>query len=316
MDKVIEIALVLYPAVHLPSVWSLTDLFKHASAFAQQKNYPELRVTHWKEDNGTMIKTFDTHADSVNTINVAIIPPSFEPPISVKDAQVYSTWLTQLHENGVILCAICSGIFTLLQTGLLSGRTVTTHWSNNAAIKERCQNVILDFNKLLIDDNDIITSAGGLSWMDMGLKLVERLYNVTVMIEFAKYMLIDPPAREQSYYWAFSPKFDHGDVSMIKVQHWLQNNYEKKITLNLLAEQIALEKRTLLRRFKKATDMTIIEYCQNLRIQKAQMLLETTSLSFETIAWQVGYQDSSSFNKIFTKTIGLTSTEYRKRFKN
>lgn len=97
----------------------------------------------------------------------------------------------------------------------------------------------------------------------------------------------------------------------------MQNGwYDKKITLDLLAGQIALEKRTLLRRFKKATDMTVIEYCQNLRIQKAQTLLETTSLSFESIAWQVGYQDSSSFNKVFTKAIGLTSTEYRKRFRN
>lgn len=316
MDKCMEIGLVLYPAVHSPSVWGMTDLLKQASAFAQSQALPALRISHWQDQNGHITKTFDTHPDDHNAVNVIILPPSFEPPISPKDAQAYSAWLTQMHGQGAILCAICSGIFTLLETGLLAGRTITTHSKHNDIIRQKWPAVVLDSTKLLIDDNDIITSAGGMSWMDLGLKLVGKIYSSTLMLDFAKYMLLDPPLRAQSYYRAFVPKFDHGDVLIIKVQHWLQANYGTKITLDSLAEHIALEKRTLLRRFKRATGMTVIEYCQNLRIHKAQELLETTSLSFEQIAWQVGYQNSSSFHKIFTKMIGLTSTEYRKRFKS
>lgn len=312
-----EIGIVVYPAAHLPSVWGLTDLLKYASNFVVARQFPDLRISHWKEQDGQIIKVFDTHPDANdNAVNLVVIPPSFEPPISRQDARAYSAWLNRLYDNGAILCAICSGIFTLLETGLLDGRTVTAHWMHSEAIQQNYPTVTLDNRKLIVDDNEIITLAGLLSWMDLGLKIVEKAYDGATMREFAKYLLVDPPSREQSYYHAFSPKFDHGDVTIVKVQHWLQGNYQKKITLEVLAQHIALEKRTLLRRFKKATGMTVIEYCQNLRIQKAQELLETTSLSFEAISWQVGYQDSSSFNKIFTKVIGLTSTEYRKRFKS
>lgn len=327
MTKLTEIALLLYPAVHSPSVGGLTDLLKSASSFAQTKHLNGLRISHWQADNalntqhnglitGQISKVFDTHPELENAISMLVIPPSFEAPIERQTAQAYAAWLTQLHNQGVVLCAICAGIFILLETGLLAGRTVTTHWLNNQTVKDRSSQVTVDCSQLLIDDHDIMTSAGALSWMDLSLKLLEKIYQGSLMLEFAKYMLIDPPSRQQSYYNTFAPSFSHGDSSIIKIQHWLQTHYNQKITLDLLAEQIALEKRTLLRRFKKATDMTVIEYCQNLRIQKAQTLLETTSLSFESIAWQVGYQDSSSFNKIFTKAIGLTSTEYRKRFKN
>lgn len=316
MTKLTEIALLLYPEVHSPSVGGLTDLLKNASSFAQAKALHGLRISHWQVDNGQISKVFDTHPDLENAICMLVIPPSFEAPIEREAAQAYAAWLTQLHSTGVVLCAICAGIFILLETGLLAGRTVTTHWLNNQTVKDRAANVSVDCSQLMIDDNDIMTSAGALSWMDLGLKLLEKIYQGSLMVDFAKYMLIDPPSRQQSYYSNFSPSFSHGDTTIIKIQHWLQTNYDKKITLDLLAGQIALEKRTLLRRFKKATDMTVIEYCQNLRIQKAQTLLETTSLSFESIAWQVGYQDSSSFNKVFTKAIGLTSTEYRKRFRN
>lgn len=315
MTKLVEVALLIYPAAHSPSVWGLTDLLKNASTFAQAKQCHALRISHWQADNGQIIKVFDTHPDLENAINIVVIPPSFEAPIARTAAQCYATWLRQLHSTGVILCSICAGIFILLETGLLAGRTVTTHWLNTQTVKERWPTVLLDSSQLMIDDNDIISSAGAMSWMDLGLKLLERIYRGSLMVDFAKYMLIDPPSRQQSYYNTFSPNFSHGDASIVKVQHWLQHNYDQKITLELLAAQIALDKRTLLRRFKKATDMTVIEYCQHLRIQKAQTLLETTSLSFDSISWQVGYQDSSSFNKVFTKTIGLTSTEYRKRFK-
>lgn len=310
-----EIGIVIYPAAHLPSVWGLTDLLKYASTFVTARQFSALRISHWAAQDGHIVKTFDTQSESENSIDIVVIPPSFEPPISKHDAQVYSIWLNQLHKNGATLCAICSGIFTLLETGLLDGRTVTAHWLHRDAITLNYPDVNLDNNKLIIDDHDIITLAGLMSWMDLALKIVEKAYDSATMRGFAKYLLIDPPSREQSFYHAFSPRFDHGDATIVKVQHWLQNNYATKIRLEALAEQIAMEKRTLLRRFKKATGMTVIAYCQHLRIQRAQELLETTSLSFEAICWQVGYQDSSSFNKIFTKVIGLTSTEYRKRFK-
>ncbi|WP_111895369.1 GlxA family transcriptional regulator [Acinetobacter sp. MB5] len=314
MVQLVEVGIVLYTDAHLASVWGLTDLLKYASKYSENKQIDSIRVSHWQYRNGEIVKIWDTHNTQSNNINFIVIPPSFASPISQQDAKLYTSWLKCLHQNGAILCSICSGIFTLLETGILDGRTVTTHWLNNTMVRDRCPSIILDSNKIIVEETDLITTAGIMSWMDLGLKLVEKIYSAPFMIDFCKLLLVDPPAREQSFYKIFSPNFDHGDISIIKIQHWLQINYEQKITLDCLAEYVNLEKRTLLRRFKKATNLTIIEYCQNLRIQKAQDLLITTALSFDAISWQVGYKDSSSFRKIFIKNIGLSPSEYRKRF--
>ena len=316
MVKLVEVGMVLYPDAHLASVWGLTDLLKYASNYSGNKEADSIRISHWQEKDGEIVKIWDTHDNETNNIlSFIVIPPSFASPISQQDAKLYKPWLKHWHQNGTILCSICSGIFTLLETGILDGRTVTTHCLNNRTVKERCPSVVLDSNKIIVEETDLITTAGVFSWMDLGLKLVEKIYNAPFMIDFCKLLLVDPPAREQSYYKNFAPTFDHGDIAIIKIQHWLQTNYQKKITVDFLAEYVNLEKRTLLRRFKKSTNLTIIEYCQNLRIQKAQDLLITTTLSFDAISWQVGYKDSSSFSKIFVKNIGLSPAEYRKRFK-
>ncbi len=316
MGKINEIAILNYPQAHSASMWGLTDLLLYANQQALNQGKDTIKVTHWRDANGEMVKSWESQTESGNNVGFIIIPPSFEAPLSKQTARNYSDWIQQHYQNGTVLCSICSGVFTLLETNLFDGRTITTHWLNNEMVRERFPNVTIDSNKIIVDDPDVITTAGIMSWMDLGLKLIERIYTAQLMVEFSKLLLVDPPSREQSYYKKFAPNLSHGDTAIVKIQHWLQNNYANKVTVDDLAVLANLEKRTLLRRFKKATALTPIEYCQNLRIQKAQDLLLTTNLSFDAISWQVGYKDSSSFNKIFVKTIGLTSTEYRRRFKS
>ncbi|EPP3355959.1 MULTISPECIES: GlxA family transcriptional regulator [Acinetobacter] len=315
MGNLVEIAILLYPTAHLSSVGGLTDLFKFINNQVPSSQSPQVKVTHWQSENDQIIKVFDSHENHKSQISFVIIPPSFEEPVSQQDAQIYVLWLKELYQRGVILCSICSGIFILLETGVLQGRTVTTHWSNITTLKTRSTHLKVDCNKMVVDENDIITTAGPMSWIDMGFTLTERIYDTSFMVKMAQYLLLDPPIRKQSYYKNFVPSFDHGDEVIVNAQHWLQTHYNETITVDMLVELTHLEKRTLLRRFKKATNLTIVEYCQNLRIQKAQDLLITTNLSFDSISWQAGYKDSSSFSKMFCKNIGLSPIEYRKRFK-
>ena len=94
-----EIGIVIYPAAHLQSVWGLTDLLKYASTFVTARQFSALRISHWAAQDGHIVKTFDTQSESENSIDIVVIPPSFEPPISKHDAQVYSIWLNQLHKK-------------------------------------------------------------------------------------------------------------------------------------------------------------------------------------------------------------------------
>ena len=159
-----------------------------------------------------------------------------------------------------------------------------------------------------------MTAGGIMSWTDLGLTLVERFLGPMVMVETARMLLVDPPGREQRYYSIFSPSFRHSDSAVLKVQHWLQATAAKDTALPSLAAEAGLEERTFLRRFQKATGMTTTEYCQRLRVNKAQDLLQFSRLPIDNVAWEVGYSDPGAFRKVFTRIVGLKPGEYRQRF--
>ncbi len=154
-----------------------------------------------------------------------------------------------------------------------------------------------------------------MAWTDLVLRLIDRHLGPAVMLETARRFLVDPPGREQSYYSAFSPRLTHGDGAILKVQEWLHATVAKDVDLATLSTRSGLEERTFLRRFQKATGLTTTEYCQRLRVGKARELLQSHALAADQVAWEVGYSDPGAFRKVFTRIVGLTPAEYRKRFR-
>ena len=106
----------------------------------------------------------------------------------------------------------------------------------------------------------------------------------------------------------------HKDELVKQVQEWLQAHYAQRFTLDELAQRFNVSKRTLIRRFNAALDSPPNAYLQSLRIEAAQKLLEETELSVDLVMSQVGYEDASSFRRLFRNRTGVTPTEYRKRF--
>jgi len=315
----IEIGLVAFPGAQLAAIHGLIDLFGIANRFAAERtdlNSPVLKVGQWRIDEAKGLLVRDNSPVNVHEElpMVAILPPCLGDPLTREEAAPFTAWLVERHRAGAIIASVCGGAFLLGETGLLAGRSVTTHWALADAFGERFPNVALDIDRLLIDDGDILSAGGMMAWTDLGLKLVDRFLGPAVMGDTARFLLVDPPGREQRYYSTFVPKLTHGDAAVLKVQHWLQATGAKDMTLAVLANQAGLEERTFLRRFRKATGMTAIDYCQRLRIGKAREMLQFGSMAVDAIAWDVGYSDPGAFRKIFCRVTGLTPGEYRRRF--
>jgi transcriptional regulator GlxA family with amidase domain len=154
-----------------------------------------------------------------------------------------------------------------------------------------------------------------MAWTDLGLRLIDRFLGVEAMLATARAFLIDPPGRLQSQYRTFSPRFDHGDASVLKAQRWLHENRAKPLALAALSQSAGLEPRTLQRRFRSATGFTPAIYSQHLRVARAQDLLLSSELSTDQISWDVGYAGPASFRKIFCKLTGFTVSDYRRKFR-
>ncbi|HEX7747700.1 MAG TPA: helix-turn-helix domain-containing protein [Bordetella sp.] len=318
----VRIGIVLYPGVQLSAAMGLTDLFKVAGRTADDAEHasPRLLVRHLRvEGDAEPVVVFDSDPDAtgegIGPCDVLILPPSLEPPISADAAAPLARWLHARHGEGSVLASVCAGAFLLAETGLLVGRTVTTHWGSADAFRNRFPDVALDTDRLIIDGGDIISVGGLMAWTDLGLKLVERFLGPVVMAQTARMLLVDPPGREQRYYSGFAPRLTHGDAAIVKAQHFLQANGGKEARLAILAAQAGLEERTFLRRFQKATGMTATDYAQRLRVAKAQELLQFGHSPVERIAWEVGYSDPGAFRKIFFRIVGLSPGEYRQRFR-
>lgn len=319
IELIPEIAIVNYEGAQAAAVLGITDILQAAERLARKDRKghgPTLRISHWRQDDTrtTVQRTFDSAPTGTGFPTVVVIPPALGDPLPLAEAKFYADWLRAEHSKGAALCSVCRGAFMLGETGLLSGRRVTTHWTYEEQLLRLYPDILINTDMLMIDDGDIVTTGGVMSWIDLSLLLIERFLGPKVMLNISRIFLVDPPGRQQSYYSAFSPRLNHGDRTILKVQHWLQKTQGKEMSLAVIAQWSGLEQRTFMRRFRKATGHTTGDYVQRLRMNRARDLLQTTRDPIDTISWKVQYRDPSAFRKIFTRIVGLSPAEFRRRF--
>jgi transcriptional regulator GlxA family with amidase domain len=142
MGKPVEIGILNYPEAQLAAVHGLTDIFLVANRFAAMRKLmakPAFRVSHWRSagNEQTVECVFDTFPEPHNSPAVLIVPPSLHNPISHEMAAPFAAWLLERHDDGAVLCSVCAGAFVLAETGLLAGRSATTHWTHAAELTRR-----------------------------------------------------------------------------------------------------------------------------------------------------------------------------------
>jgi transcriptional regulator GlxA family with amidase domain len=315
-----EIGIVLYPGVQAACVHGLTDLFEIAANIArdqQRDGRSPLRVTHWRpaHNRDTELScVYDSAPRENPQPRILIIPPTM---VDLPDPDIPAgvvSWLRSHYAGGTKLASVCSGAFILAETGLVAGRTVSTHRICAESLAKRFPEITVDTNQRIIDDGDIITAGGFLAWVDVGLLLVDRLFGGAVRAETARFVLSDPAASKSPYFPGFAPRQTHGDTAVLKAQEWVHIRDGRDVSLASMAGAAGLERRTFLRRFANATGMTPIEYCRAVRIARARELLECGNTPQKEIAQSLGYKDVASFARVFRKVTGLAPGVHRKRF--
>ena len=299
----------------MAAVHGITDLLEVASGFSAARGGAPLRISHWSRNSvGEIARCHDTHPDIDRDPDVLIATGRLSGPLEGEEAAPYARWLAERHARGATLASSCGGAFLLAATGLLSGRAATTHWLFADKLRADFPDVKVDADKILIEDGEILTAGGLMAWTDLGMRLIDRLLGPTIMAETGQFWLIDFTGREQRHYSTFAPRLTHGDETILKVQHMLQGNPSRALTVGDIASEARLEERTFLRRFKAATGMRPTEYIQHLRVGKARELLQFTNRPVDQVAWSVGYTDTAAFRRLFHRLVGLAPGDYRRRF--
>jgi transcriptional regulator GlxA family with amidase domain len=168
--------------------------------------------------------------------------------------------------------------------------------------------------KIITDEQGIYTSGGAFSYLNLILYLIEKYAGRDMAILAAKVFAIEIERNDQLSFTIFMGQKEHEDEPIKKAQELIEDNYKEKITVEELAEKLALGRRNLERRFKKATSNTVTEYIQRVKIEAAKKSLETSRMNINEVMYEVGYSDTKAFRNIFKKFTGLSPIEYRNKY--
>ncbi len=245
-----------------------------------------------------------------------ILIPGFLPPFNFfgKIPEKLTAWFMEQYSRKAMIGTVCTGSFFLAETGLLNGKTATTNWLFARNFKKRYPRVNLKPERLLVEDSGIICSGATTSFLDLCLHIIKKFGSDELAVCCSKSLLMEPNRRLQSPYVIFDYYKNHGDEKILQAQTHMEENFRETISIEELASDLGISPRHFKRRFKRATEESPLAYLQRVRIEAAKQKLELTKDTIDEITWQVGYEDSNSFRRLFKKSTGFSPKEYRLRF--
>ena len=222
--------------------------------------------------------------------------------------------IRRLQKLGADIAGNCTGTFLLAESGLLNGKVATTHWGYADKFRKSYPQVNLQSDKMVTEQDAIFCAGGGMAWIDLSILLIERYCGHQVASDIAKSHVLDFSRPNQTVYASSRQHKFHQDKDILAVQNYLETHYADRLTLKQVAQKHNMTERTLIRRFKQACALTPLQYLQGLRLEQARKILETSMASLESIVNSVGYEDLSSFTRLFKKNTGLSPSQYRAKF--
>lgn len=223
-------------------------------------------------------------------------------------------WIVDQYSKGAEVASLCVGAFLLASTGLLNGKKCSTHWSFQNEFKEMFPEVEIVEGGIVTEEKRIYSSGGANSYWNLLLYLVEKYTDRETAILASKYFAIDIDRHSQSAFAMFKGQKAHKDIEIKEAQEYIESNFHDKITIEELADKFGIGRRSFERRFKKATNNTVIEYIQRIKVEAAKRSFETSRKNISQVMYDVGYTDTKSFRDVFKKITGLTPIEYRNKY--
>jgi transcriptional regulator GlxA family with amidase domain len=262
---------------------------------------------------------FSVHPDSlikdVKKTDIIFIPAlSGDMKTALQANKELVPWIIDQYKNGAEVASLCIGAFLLASTGLLNGKKCSTHWNSYNEFRTMFPEVEIVDGSIITEEHGIYSSGGANSYWNLLLYLVEKYTDRDTAILASKYFAIDIDRESQSAFMLFEGQKGHEDEDILKVQGFIEKNYQEKITVDQLADMVNIGRRSFERRFKKATNNTVVEYIQRVKIEAAKRSFESSRKNINEVMFNVGYTDTKAFRTIFKKITGLTPIEYRNKY--
>jgi transcriptional regulator GlxA family with amidase domain len=217
--------------------------------------------------------------------------------------------LRNWSERGALTTAACVGVFVLAEAALLDGEEATTTWWLAPLFRQRYPRVRLDETRLIVPSNAMVTAGAALGHLDLALTLIRRASPELASLT-AKYLVADTRTSQAAY--TIPAHLAHADPLVQKFERWARERLAEGFSLDQAAAALATSKRTLARRMQSVLGKSPLEYFQDLRIERAVHLLETSRASVDQIAADVGYAEGATLRALLRRRLGRGVREIRR----
>ncbi len=282
------------PIFNIKLVGLAKEIKLHNSSFTV---HTDLLLDEVKKTDLIFIPAFDGKMETVLEANKDFVP-----------------WISEQYKRGAEVVSLCVGAFLLAKTGLLKGKQCSTHWRSAEQFRKMFPEINLVTDRIITEEQGIYTSGGATSYWNLLLYLVEKYTSRETAILTAKVFAIDIDRHSQSQFIIFNNQTNHTDESVKRAQKYIENNFQNRITIDQLSLMLHVGRRSFERRFKRATNNTVTEYIQRVKIEAAKKSFETSRKNIYEVMYDVGYSDTKAFRGTFKKITGMTPIDYRNKY--
>ncbi len=264
---------------------------------------------------------FSIHCDATiqditktDLIIIAAVKPNWIAEV-IENNYAFIPWIKQqrsLHNAEV--ASLCLGAFILAETGLLDYKQCTTHWAGIDLLRQKYPQIEILPEKIVTEQDGIYSSGGAYSFLNLIIHLVHKFCGQDVAVYVSKLFEIDISRDNQNQFAIFKGQKEHGDTLIQRAQSFIENHVTEKISVEQLSNMLAISQRNFIRRFKKATANTPLEYIQRVKVEAAKHSLEATQKTINEIMFSVGYSDTKAFRSLFKRYTGLTPMAYKNKY--
>jgi len=242
-----------------------------------------------------------------------IVTVGSEPAGSGVDDEVCRA-LRHAYARGARILSICTGAFVLAESRLLDGRRATTHWRHRESFRERFPRVELDSAVLYTHDDRLLTSAGAAAGIDLCLYVVALDHGAEVANAVARSTVSAPHRRGGQAQYIESPLAGLSEGGLESTREWARQHLGELVTIDELARQAAVSRRTLMRRWMSETGSTPLQWLIEQRLSLARRLLEQTDLTINDIVQRCGFGSAATLRLHFRRAVGTSPHAYRDAF--
>lgn len=313
-----SVAMLLFPDVLMLDLAGPLEVFSIANRYLNPSDWYQITTistdqTPVRASNGIAMLAEKTIDNASTGFDILLVPGG--PGAYTGTHTRITDWLRKAALQSQRYGSICTGAFLLGEAGLLDGHRATTHWNYSDQLADKFPNATIETDQIYVRDRKLITSGGITAGIDLALAILAEDYGKCIALDVAKVLLV--VMKRQGGQTQFSPLIATDvkvSAPIADVQSYVLKNIEEEFSVERLATLAAMSPRNFTRVFTREMRMTPMEFVQNVRVDRARQLLETSDIPIKTIAYRSGFGSSRHMRVLFSEKLGVTPVQYRRQF--